>query len=38
VDISLESGSGIESVRSIKTLHPIVRVLVLSLNDESLYA
>ncbi len=38
VDISLENGSGIELVKSIKALHPDVTVLVLSMHDESLYA
>jgi DNA-binding NarL/FixJ family response regulator len=38
VDISLENGSGIELIKSIKALHPAVTVLVLSMHDESLYA
>jgi len=38
VDISLETGSGLELVKSIKMLHPAVTVLVLSMHDESLYA
>jgi DNA-binding NarL/FixJ family response regulator len=38
VDISLENGSGIELVKSIKVLHPAVTTLVLSMHDESLYA
>ena len=38
VDITLENGSGLELVRSIKALHPAVKVLVLSMHDESLYA
>jgi DNA-binding NarL/FixJ family response regulator len=38
VDISLESGSGIELIKSIKALFPAVTVLVLSMHDESLYA
>jgi DNA-binding NarL/FixJ family response regulator len=38
VDISLESGSGIELIKSIKALFPAVMVLVLSMHDESLYA
>ena len=38
VDISLESGSGIELIKSIKALLPAVTVLVLSMHDESLYA
>jgi len=38
VDISLETGSGIELIKSIKALHPYVTVLVLSMHDETLYA
>ena len=38
VDLSLESGSGIELIKSIKALFPAVTVLVLSMHDESLYA
>ncbi len=38
VDISLESGSGLELIKSIKALFPAVTVLVLSMHDESLYA
>ena len=38
VDISLENGSGIELIKSIKAIHPNVTVLVLSMHDESLYA
>ena len=38
VDISLESGSGIELIKSIKVMFPAVTVLVLSMHDESLYA
>jgi DNA-binding NarL/FixJ family response regulator len=38
VDISLENGSGIELIKSIKAIHPAVTVLVLSMHDESLYA
>ena len=38
VDISLENGSGIELVKSIKAIHPEVKSLVLSMHDESLYA
>ena len=38
VDISLESGSGIELIKSIKAMFPSVMVLVLSMHDESLYA
>jgi len=38
VDISLENGSGIELIKSIKAMFPAVAVLVLSMHDESLYA
>jgi DNA-binding NarL/FixJ family response regulator len=38
VDISLENGSGIELLKSIKALYPAVKTLVLSMHDESLYA
>jgi DNA-binding NarL/FixJ family response regulator len=38
VDISLENGSGIELIKSIKAMFPAVLVLVLSMHDESLYA
>jgi DNA-binding NarL/FixJ family response regulator len=38
VDISLENGSGIELIKSIKAIYPAVKTLVLSMHDESLYA
>ena len=38
VDISLENGSGIELIKSIKAMFPAVTVLVLSMHDEALYA
>jgi len=38
VDISLENGSGIELIKSIKAIYPAVTTLVLSMHDESLYA
>lgn len=38
VDISLESGSGLELIKDIKALHPQVAALVLSMHDETLYA
>ena len=38
VDITLENGSGLELIKSIKAGHPGVAVLVLSMHDESLYA
>jgi DNA-binding NarL/FixJ family response regulator len=37
VDISMEGGSGIELIKNIKASHPGVRVIVLSMHDESLY-
>ena len=38
VDISLENGSGLELIKSIKAMHPAVTMLVLSMHDEWLYA
>jgi len=38
VDLSLETGSGIELLKSIKAAHPAVKTLVLSMHDETLYA
>lgn len=38
VDISLENGSGIGLIKSVKAGHPEVKMLVLSMHDESLYA
>jgi DNA-binding NarL/FixJ family response regulator len=38
VDISLENGSGIELLKSIRAGHPGVKTLVLSMHDEALYA
>jgi len=38
VDITLENGSGLELVKSIKAIYPGVTVLVLSMHDEELYA
>jgi DNA-binding NarL/FixJ family response regulator len=38
VDLSLETGSGIELLKSIKAGHPAVKTLVLSMHDETLYA
>ncbi len=37
-DINLKNSSGIELIKNLKTLHPDVPVLVLSMHDESLYA
>ena len=38
VDLSLQRGSGLELIKQIKTLHPQVPMLVLSMHDEALYA
>jgi DNA-binding NarL/FixJ family response regulator len=38
VDITLASGSGLELIKSIKSIYPTVTVLVLSMHDEHLYA
>jgi len=38
VDLSLQRGSGLELIKQIKTLHPHVPMLVLSMHDEALYA
>ena len=38
VDISLKNSDGIELTKSIKTKHPKLSVIVLSVRDESLYA
>lgn len=38
VDLSLETGSGIELLKSIKAGHSAVKTLVLSMHDEMLYA
>lgn len=38
VDISLENGSGLELIKSIKAMYPAVVMLALSMHDESLYA
>jgi DNA-binding NarL/FixJ family response regulator len=38
VDLSLENGSGLDLIKSIKALYPSVAMLVLSMHDESLYA
>jgi DNA-binding NarL/FixJ family response regulator len=37
-DINLKNSSGIELIKDLKTMHPNVPVLVLSMHDESLYA
>jgi DNA-binding NarL/FixJ family response regulator len=38
VDLSLENGSGLDLIKSIKAMYPSVAMLVLSMHDESLYA
>src|SRR6185436_5413563 len=38
VDISLQGGSGLELIKSLKVMHPRLRTLVLSMHEESLYA
>jgi DNA-binding NarL/FixJ family response regulator len=38
VDLSLKGGSGLELVKNIKSAHPNVFILVLSMHDETLYA
>jgi DNA-binding NarL/FixJ family response regulator len=38
VDLSLESGSGIELLKDIRVQHPGVAAIVLSMHDEALYA
>jgi len=38
LDLSLEDGSGMELVKNLKTLHPQLPILVLSVHDENLYA
>lgn len=38
VDITLENGSGLGLIKSIKATHPTVAMLALSMHEESLYA
>ncbi len=38
VDITLASGSGIELIKDLHAQHPAVRVLVLTMHDETVYA
>jgi DNA-binding NarL/FixJ family response regulator len=38
IDISLKSGSGIELIKQIKAGNPAIRMLVVSMHDETLYA
>lgn len=38
IDITLKGGNGLELVKQIKSAHPEVRMLVLSMHDEVIYA
>ncbi len=38
VDISMDGGSGLELIKSVKIAHPHLRVIVLSMHDEEMYA
>jgi DNA-binding NarL/FixJ family response regulator len=38
IDISLKTGSGLELIKQMKSSHPNVAIVVLSMHDESLYA
>ncbi|SDS04401.1 response regulator transcription factor [Opitutus sp. GAS368] len=38
VDLSLQGESGLELIKQLQTLHPVPRVLVLSMHDEAFYA
>jgi len=38
IDVSLEEGSGLELIKQIKASYPAVRMLVVSMHDESLFA
>jgi len=38
VDLSLHGGSGLDLIKNLKALHPFLRILVLSMHDEVLYA
>ena len=38
VDLSLHGGSGLDLIKNLKTLHPALPILVLSMHDESIYA
>jgi DNA-binding NarL/FixJ family response regulator len=38
VDLSLQGGSGLDLIKNLKTLDPFLRLLVLSMHDETLYA
>jgi DNA-binding NarL/FixJ family response regulator len=38
IDLSLKGSSGLELIKNIRAAHPKIRILVLSMYDESLYA
>jgi len=38
VDLSLEDGTGLEVIRSLREVAPDLRILVLSMHDEALFA
>jgi DNA-binding NarL/FixJ family response regulator len=38
IDISLQASSGLELIKDLRQLHPAVKILALSMHDESLYA
>jgi DNA-binding NarL/FixJ family response regulator len=38
VDLSLHGGSGLDLIKNLKALHPLLPILVLSMHDETLYA
>lgn len=38
VDLSLQGGSGLDLIKNLKALHPLLPMIVLSMHDESLYA
>ena len=38
LDLSLREGDGLELIKSVRALHPELRILVISMHDEKLYA
>ncbi len=38
IDLSLEDGSGLDLIKQLKTIHPRLRMIVLSMHDEKMYA
>ncbi len=38
VDLSLHGGSGLDLIKNLKALHPVLPMLVLSMHDEAVYA